>query len=438
VPPPASVNGTRSAALPIWSTVVLGLAGAAVTLWGLHASAALVAPVLLAFVLTVVAHPVVGALTRRGVPRWLAVAGLVLAVDGGLVGFTLAIIVSVGRLATVLPQYSAEWERLLDGVRSTLSRLGLGPDQVQQMVSEVGPGPVVAALGGLLKATAGTVAALVLVLTTALFMAVDAAGLPERLAAVPRVSPALRTAMAEFARSTRRYVVVTTVFGFAVAVVDTVALYLMGIPLALLWGLLSFLTNYVPNIGFVLGLAPPALLALLVGGPGLAVLVVVVYCVANFVLQSVVQPLFVGGAVGLSVTLTFLSTILWTAVLGPLGAILAIPLTLFAHAVLVGQDPQRRWATVLLAGSRAPSPNGATAKGRAVAGKRGTIAPALRRYRTRAAGSSAGDDAGRPIRRQAVAGTRLAVFSGRSRPWQRPQPDKRSSPSSTSSSSVPS
>lgn len=432
------VNGTRSPALPVWLTVVLGLGGSSVALWGLHATASLVGPVLLAFVLTVVAHPVIGALTRRRVPRWLAVAGLVLAVDGGLIAFTLAIIVSVGQLATVLPQYSDDWDRLLSGVRSTLSGLGLGPDQVQQVVSEIGPGPVVSALGGLLKATAGAVTALVLVLTTALFMAVDAAGLPERLGAVPRVPPGLRAALGQFALTTRRYVVVTTVFGFAVAVVDTVALYLMGIPLALLWGLLSFLTNYVPNIGFVLGLVPPALLALLVGGPGLAVLVVVVYCVANFVLQSVVQPVFVGDAVGLSVTLTFLSTILWTAVLGPVGAILAVPLTLFAHAVLVGQDPQRTWARVLLAGASAAAVQGPEARGRAVGGRRGPVPSAPIRHRSRSAGSSAGDDAGRPTRRQAVAGTRFAVISGRSRPWQRRQPDGTSSPSSTSSSSVPS
>jgi hypothetical protein len=193
--------------------------------------------------------------------------------------------------------------------------------------------------------------------------------------------------------------------------VDTIGLYLLGVPLALLWGLLSFLTNYVPNIGFVLGLLPPTLLALLVGGPGLAVAVVALYCVANFVLQSVIQPLVVGDAVGLSVTLTFLSTIVWTVVLGPLGAILAIPLTLLAHAVLVGQDPDRRWATVLLAGSSAPSGNGPAASDH----RRGPGVPTPRRPRVPAAGSSAGDDAGRPNRRHPVAGTRVAAISGRSR-----------------------
>jgi AI-2 transport protein TqsA len=176
---------------------------------------------------------------------------------------------------------------------------------------------------------------------------------------------------------------VTTVFGFAVAVVDTIALVALGIPLALLWGLVSFLTNYIPNIGFFLGLAPPTILALLVGGPGTALLVVVIYILVNFVLQSVIQPVVVGDVVGLSVTLTFLSVFVWTLVLGPLGALLAIPLTLFVHAVLVGQDPGRRWARTLLAGAsgadradRRPARSRARATTRRPRGRRAADPPA--------------------------------------------------------------
>jgi predicted PurR-regulated permease PerM len=381
--------------------------------------------VLLAFVLTVVAHPLVGVLTRHRWPHGLAVAAVVLAVDGGLIAFTLAVVVSVGQLATILPQYATEWQQTLDGLRSTLAGLGVGREQVAEMVGGLGQGPVLDAIGGLLRATVGGLSALVLVLITALFMAVDGAGMPARLAAVPRVSPGLRTAMHEFASGTRRYILVSTVFGFAVAVVDTVALALMGIPLPLLWGLLSFLTNYVPNIGFVLGLIPPTLLGLLVGGPKLALLVVVVYCVANFLIQSVLQPVVVGDAVGLAVTLTFLSTILWTAVIGPLGAVLAIPLTLLVQAVLVAQDPERRWARVLLAGKAGAAD--------AAAGARGTSS--LRRFAGRPA---APDSGGRSLRRPARAPARSAVAAGRSRPWHPPRQRGAEAPSANGSPSVPS
>jgi AI-2 transport protein TqsA len=420
--------------LPLWLIVVLGVAGTSVALWGIHAAAGILGPIILAFVLVVVAHPLIGMLVRRGTRRGFAVAITVLVVDGGLLAFALALVVSIGQLATVLPQYAEEWQHMLDGIRSTLAGLGVGPQQVTDALHSVQLGSVLSVVGSLLAGLAGSVGALILVLATALFMTAEAAGLPERLAGVPGTWR-LRAALGTFARNTRRYIVVTTIFGLLVAAVDTVALLVLGVPLPLLWGLLSFLTNYVPNIGFVLGLLPPTLLALLVGGPGLAVAVVVVYCAANFVFQSVLQPLVVGDAVRLSVTLTFLSTILWTLVIGPIGAVLAIPLTLLALAVLVGQDPDRRWAKVLLAGASGPAPEAAGADGhRPGRGARASVHP-LRPQRAR---SSVPDDAARPHRRQAAVRTRVVLNSGRSRPWQHPQPETASSPSSTSSSSVPS
>jgi AI-2 transport protein TqsA len=137
-----------------------------------------------------------------------------------------------------------------------------------------------------------------------------------------------------------------------VALVDVAALYWLGVPLPWLWGLLSFITNYIPNIGFVLGLIPPALLALLQGGVRQAVLVIVAYSGINFMIQSLLQPKFVGDAVGLSVTLTFLSLVFWTFVIGPLGALLAVPLSLFVKALLVDADPDGRWLDPLIAPGR--------------------------------------------------------------------------------------
>jgi AI-2 transport protein TqsA len=389
--------------LPLWLTVVLGVAGTAGAVWGLHAGAPILGPVFLAFVLTVVAHPIIGALVRRGVRRALAIAIAVVVVEGVLVGFAVALFLSFGQLATVLPEYSDEWQDLLDGLRSTLGAAGIGPEQVEEALRSIGPGPALSAVQGLLSAVVSTLGALILVVATVLFMTAEGAGLPERLAAAPG-SWRLRAALASFARNTRRYIVVTTIFGLLVAVVDTIALILIGIPLPLLWGLLSFLTNYVPNIGFFLGLAPPTLLALLVGGPGTAIVVIVVYSLANFVIQSVIQPVFVGDAVGLSVTLSFLSVIVWTVILGPMGAVLAIPLTLFAHAILVGQDPDRRWARILLAGT-----SGAATEERAPRenGRRGTrrrpataAVPAARAAPPDPPVSSAGGDAGQPVGEQ--------------------------------------
>ena len=179
-------------------------------------------------------------------------------------------------------------------------------------------------------------------------MAIESSGFPRRMALVGEERPHLPVALTLFAQGTRSYLLVSTVFGAIVAVGDWIALTIIGVPAAALWGLLAFVTNYVPNIGFVLGVVPPALLGLLAGGWGELIAIVVVYSLLNFVVQTLIQPRFVGDSVGLSMTVTFIALLFWGWVLGALGALLAIPLTLLVKALLVDVDPRGHWLDALL------------------------------------------------------------------------------------------
>ena len=146
-----------------------------------------------------------------------------------------------------------------------------------------------------------------------------------------------------FNSNVRRYYVVNASFGAVVAIIDGFALWALGVPAPAVWAILAFVTNFIPNIGFVIGLIPPALLALVVGGWPLMLAVVAIYCVVNVTLQVLVQPKFVSDAVSLSLTLSFFSVIFWTFIIGPLGAILSIPLTLLVRALVLEGDPGARW-----------------------------------------------------------------------------------------------
>ncbi|MGA9870478.1 MAG: AI-2E family transporter, partial [Rhodococcus sp. (in: high G+C Gram-positive bacteria)] len=203
----------------------------------------------------------------------------------------------------------------------------------------------------IVAASLGVFSNLLFIVVVALFMAVDAMSYDARMNRLERLRPDIARAFSAFSGGTRSYLLVTTVFGLIVAILDGVALWILGIPLPVLWALLALITNYIPNVGFVIGVIPPALLALLQGGPKSMIIVIVVYSVLNIVIQSIIQPKFVGDAVGLSVTLTFLALIFWTWVLGPLGAVLAIPVTLLAKALLVDIDPATRWADLFLGGA---------------------------------------------------------------------------------------
>jgi predicted PurR-regulated permease PerM len=154
-----------------------------------------------------------------------------------------------------------------------------------------------------------------------------------------------------FASRVRKYWIVTTIFGFLVAVLDVVALLIIGVPLALTWGVLAFVTNYIPNVGFVLGVLPPALIALLDGGPGRAVAVLAAYSVINVVMQTIIQPRVTGDAVGITATVAFISLIFWAYLLGALGALLAIPATLFLKSVLLDNAVPANWINALISDS---------------------------------------------------------------------------------------
>jgi AI-2 transport protein TqsA len=220
--------------------------------------------------------------------------------------------------------------------------------QLSDLVRQIDYGQLVGVATGLLSRLTDAASTLVLLLTALVFVAIESSGFARRIALVGAERPHLPVALHLFTQGTRSYLLVSTVFGAIVAFGDWIALSIMGIPAAAVWGLLAFVTNYVPNIGFVLGVIPPALLGLLAGGWGELIAVVVVYSLLNFVVQTLIQPRFVGDSVGLSMTVTFIALLFWSWVMGALGALLAIPLTLLVKVMLVDLDPRGHWLDAVL------------------------------------------------------------------------------------------
>lgn len=337
--------------MPRALVILLGAAAAVVTVAGIKAMAWLLCPVLLALIIVITISPVHQWLRRHGVRAWAATAALVVLGYGALVGLVLVLVVSVSRLAALLPQYAGRFHELLAGLTRALGRFGIEPEQVRQTLRSLDLGKVLTYAGELMRGVGGLTTSLVFLLALLLFLIVELNGVGARLAELARDRPHATVALVGFSGRTRRYLVVTTIFGLIIAVLDTIALALLGVPLAVLWGLLSFVTNYIPTLGFIIGLVPPAVLALLDGGWERMLLVILVYWAVNFVAQSLIQPKYVGNAVGLSAMTTFLALVFWTWVLGPLGALLAIPATLLVTTILIDIDPRASWAAALL---RAP------------------------------------------------------------------------------------
>lgn len=350
-----TVEGTP---LPRPIVVMVGLATVFVVVAGLRGLSDIIGPTFLALVLTIAAHPLRRWVAGHGLPGWVGSVLAILVIYGGLVGLTFAMLVAGAHFAALLPTYQEELQRMLQSALAWLDSVGVHQQQVDAFSQTLDLGRLVSFLGDVLGGLVGVASSLLFVVTLVLFMVVDATGFTPKLGELPQERRALVDALLAFAASTRKYLVVSTVFGLIVAAVDTAALFWIGVPVAVLWGLLAFITNYIPNIGFVIGVLPPAVIGLLEGGPGMMIAVLATYSIINVVIQSVIQPKVVGDAVGLSTTITMLSLVFWAYTLGAVGAVMAVPLTLLAKAVLVDADPGSQWVGFLLAGpAPRPRPN---------------------------------------------------------------------------------
>lgn len=338
---------------PRMLVLVLIAAGLVITVQFVQGLSQVIAPVFLGLNFVIVVYPVQAWLTRRGLHPVLGATVSVLLVAAVLSGFVGLLLWSILELVEALPRYTAEAQDLVTGASEQMVAWGLSPEAVQQQVNAIDwrdvSGAAVTTLTAIATNTWAVLGLLLTVVMSMFFLAMDSMGVERRVHLLNTARDELGDALISFAQGVRRYWLVTTVFGLVVAVLDVVALMIIGVPLALVWGVFSFLTNYIPNIGFVIGLIPPALLGLVEGGWPAFIAVVVSYSVLNFVLQSIIQPKVAGDAVGVIPTVSFISLLFWAWVLGPLGAILALPATLLVKAILIDADPHARWLNVFIA-----------------------------------------------------------------------------------------
>ena len=339
----SSRTGLIGDRFPRGTLIIVGLAAAVVVSLGLAAIRGILAPVLLTLVLMICAYPIRVVLQRHGAPGAIGTGAVMLTVAGLLAAFVVTFAIAFAQFVAMLPTYADQIDTALAGLAGWLASIGVGQAQVQAVVTTLSPSSVAAALSGVLGSVLSLTTAVVIVFTMIITMGADSAHAGTILKQLSDRRPELVGAIQQYSSNVRRYMVVTTLLGLAQGSLNTIALLILHVPAALLWGLLSFLCSFIPNVGYFFAIAPPLAFGFLVGGWPTVIAIIVIYSVINAVVQSVIQPRVVGHAVSLSQTITFFSVLFWAVVLGPVGAILAIPLTLFGKAVLVDADQGVRW-----------------------------------------------------------------------------------------------
>ncbi len=318
---------------------------------GVKTASALLVPFLLAIFIAIICAGPFYWLQQRKVPAPLALLLVIATVM--LAGLLVATLVgtSVNDFTRDLPIYQEKLRGQTVHLIGYLDKFGI---QISKdlLLEHFDPGALMQSAASMLATAGGVLTNSFLILLTVIFILFEAAGMPAKLqAALPNADSSLAS-FERFVNGVRQYLAIKTFVSFGTGLIIAVGLTLLGLDYALLWGLIAFLLNYVPNIGSIIAAVPAVLLAVVQLGPIQAVIVAAIYLTVNLVMGNAVEPKFMGRKLGLSSLVVFLSLVFWGWILGPVGMLLSVPLTMIVKIALEVND-STRWLAILL-GSEIP------------------------------------------------------------------------------------
>jgi len=324
---------------------------------GLRAAQAIVVPFVVAVFLAMICLPFLNWLRQKGLPSWaaLVVISVVIVVAGlvvmGVIGS------SVNSLRNQLPEYEKSVARLQENVLKWLDEHGIEGEEGFRR-ENFDAKRAVSLFGNLLAALASMLSNALVIIFILIFMLLEAADLPGKLRAISRGTNVMEGRWEVIQGSVRQYVTIKTRLSALTGALVAIWLWILGVDFALLWGLLAFLFNYIPNVGSLIAAVPAIVLAQLQpvgGGFALALYTTVGYLAINGVIGNILEPRLMGRGLGLSALVVFLSLLFWGWVLGPIGMLFSVPLTMIVKIVLDNSD-DLQWVAILLSGDVPQAP----------------------------------------------------------------------------------
>lgn len=330
----------------------LAIAALVVIISGMKIGADLLVPLLLAIFIAVVCTSPVQWLHRHGLSMRTSAFLTLLVILGFLSLIGLLVVNSFSTFVAALPDIEARlYEHYWDLLNTMASHgFAINPDQLSSMFAMEDEGSWVATLLGEIGSLflQGIIVALLVI-----FMLFETLNFRNKVSlALENPAPSLKR-FSEFSLTLKRYLAVKTVISLTTGVLVWLSCLIVGVEFPLLWGVLAFALNFIPNIGSALAAIPPVLLLLVAqdGGVLQALLLASAYLVINFILGNLIEPRVMGRALGLSTFVAFLSLVVWGWIFGAVGMLLSVVLTMTLKIAL-DSHPQTRWIAHLLGPGR--------------------------------------------------------------------------------------
>lgn len=322
------------------------LAALTVVIAGFKNAADLIVPFLLASFIAIVCAPLMTWQTRHGVPAIVAVSLLMLGLL--LLGFALVTFIggTINDFYQDVPVYEAKIQRMMSQLVAWLNAQGLEV-KAEALREVLNPKAAMGMVAQAFNSLGGVLTNVFLILFTVIFILLEASGFPAKVKRAFGEDTRALLHFDAFVETVQKYLLIKTLLSIANGVIIGLLLALMGLEYWALWALTAFLLNYIPNIGSIIAAVPAILIAIIQLGVTEALMVAGIYIVINTLLGNVLEPKLMGKSLGLSSLVVFITLIFWGWILGPVGMLLSIPLTIIAK-VAFDNSKKTKWLGTLL------------------------------------------------------------------------------------------
>jgi AI-2 transport protein TqsA len=326
--------------------ILVGAAAFVIIIAGINLAQSVVVLFLVSVFLALLGTPPVLWLKEKHIPSGFAVLFV-------MAGMIIILVLIGAQIGTSISGFSDELPSLQLRIREQVKELSVLLTSKGIVVKEkfflqyVNPEAVMKLTAGLLSGLSSLLSDLVLILLTVTFILLEVSSFPIKLRAILGDPKQAFPQFTKFVVDMERYMVIKTMINLVAGILIAIWMQILGVQFPLLWGFLAFVLHYIPNIGSVICAIPAALLALVQLGMGSALLVVAGNVVVGFIIGNVIEPRLMGRKFGLSTLVVFLSLIFWGSLLGLIGAILCIPLTMTLKFAFESSE-STRWIAVML------------------------------------------------------------------------------------------
>ncbi len=327
---------------------LLAAAAIVIVVFGLKYSSDVLAPIFLAATLAILFTPALWWLEKKGLPPWLALLVMVLAVGGFIILMIFILTTSLEQLSLRLPEYAALLHQRIDALGAALGNIGIDlQGSLNAMVvdtTELAHSAIDVALGVLSNGVA-----IVFFLFLLFLMLVESRSIATKFRTRLQTGNNFVIQLGNYTRQIQKQYRIQAMSNLLSAAALTVEFLLFRIDGAFLWGFLAFILGFIPNVGLIIACLPAVIIAFILYGWGTALVILVIGIILNATMDNAVTPRIYGKGLNLPVLLVFLSFLFWSWVFGFVGALLAIPATLFVKALLQGRQ-ETHFVVVLLSG----------------------------------------------------------------------------------------